>query len=126
MTKCLLLKTIWLRTVLASREIERGKLPPSAKLIMVHTGSVASKTGLVSVECLGMSTPEESITSLEGARQMRLQERLRQVDELFRREMRTRGFDSEQADNLALTGPLARLYTERQQLREELESLHEK
>lgn len=62
---------------------------------------------------------------MAGARQMRLEERLRQVDEQFRREMRARGFDPEQADNLALTGPLASLYAEREQLREELESEQE-
>jgi hypothetical protein len=72
-----------------------------------------------------MSTSEESIPGMAGARQMRLEERLRQVDEQFRREMRARGFDPEQADNLALTGPLASLYAEREQLREELESEQE-
>lgn len=62
---------------------------------------------------------------MDRTRQMRLEESLRQVDEQFRREMRARGFDPEQADNLALTGPLARLYAEREQLREELESQQE-
>ena len=62
---------------------------------------------------------------MEGTRQTRLEERLRRVDEQYRREMRGRGFNPDQDDNLALTAPLARLYAEREQLREELESLLE-
>ena len=73
----------------------------------------------------GVSGPKESTASLEGTRQTRLEERLRRVDEQFRREMLVRGFDPDQVDNLALTAPLARLYAEREQLREELESLLE-
>jgi hypothetical protein len=69
-----------------------------------------------------MSTSEETIAGMDAGAQMRLEERLRRVDEQFRREMRARGFDPDQADNLALTEPLARLYAEREQLREELES----
>jgi hypothetical protein len=37
--------------------------------------------------------------------------------------MRARGFDPAQGENLALTGPLAKLYMERETLREELETL---
>jgi hypothetical protein len=51
---------------------------------------------------------------------------LREVDQRLRREMRARGFDPDQDDNLALTAPLAKLYTEREELREELESLLDK
>lgn len=72
-----------------------------------------------------MSGSEESAASLEGTLQTRLEERLRRVDERFRREMRGRGFNPDQDENLALTAPLARLYTEREQLRKELESLLE-
>ena len=72
-----------------------------------------------------MSGLEESTVSMEGNRQTQLEERLRRVDEQFRREMRGRGFNPDQDDNLALTAPLARLYAEREQLREELESLLE-
>jgi hypothetical protein len=72
-----------------------------------------------------MSGSQDSIGSLEGARQEHLEERLRQVDEQFRREMRARGVVPDQDDNLALTAPLARLYAERERLREELESLLE-
>jgi len=50
-----------------------------------------------------------------------LEEKLREVDERLRSEMRARGFDPAQDENLALTAPLAKLYMEREQLREELE-----
>jgi hypothetical protein len=70
-----------------------------------------------------MSGSEESTAGPEDIRQTQLEERLRQVDEQFRREMRARGFNPDQDDNLALTAPLARLYAERELLREELASL---
>ncbi len=59
----------------------------------------------------------------EQLRQTLLEGKLREVDQQLRREMRARGFDPDQAENLALTGPLARLYAEREQLKEELEEL---
>jgi hypothetical protein len=52
-----------------------------------------------------------------------LEEKLRAVDYQLRSEMRARGFDPEQDDNVALTAPLAKLYAEREDLRAELESL---
>jgi len=55
--------------------------------------------------------------------QTELEERLRELDERLRNEMRARGFDPAQDANLALTGPLAKLYMERETLREELEML---
>ena len=55
--------------------------------------------------------------------QTELEERLRELDERLRNEMRARGFDPAQDANLALTGPLAKLYMERETLREELETL---
>ena len=67
-----------------------------------------------------MSNP--SSASFEKA-QTELEERLRELDERLRREMRARGFDPAQDANLALTGPLAKLYMERETLREELETL---
>ena len=67
-----------------------------------------------------MSDPSNS--SLEKA-QTELEERLRELDERLRCEMRARGFDPAQHANLALTGPLAKLYMERETLREELETL---
>ena len=51
------------------------------------------------------------------------QARLRAVEERFDREMRARGFDPAQAANVALPSALARLYAEREELREELELL---
>jgi hypothetical protein len=54
---------------------------------------------------------------------MRLEEKLRRVDQRLRHEMRVRGFDPNQDDNVALTAPLAKLYIERENLRVELQSL---
>jgi hypothetical protein len=69
-----------------------------------------------------MSNP--SSASFEKA-QTELEERLRELDERLRSDMRARGFDPAQDANLALTGPLAKLYMERETLREELETLTE-
>lgn len=52
-----------------------------------------------------------------------LEERLRGADERLRRELRARGFDPAQDENIALTGSLAKLYMERENLREELDTL---
>jgi DNA polymerase II large subunit len=60
--------------------------------------------------------------SLEKAK-TELEERLRELDERLRNDMRARGFDPAQDANLALTGPLAKLYMERETMREELERL---
>lgn len=54
---------------------------------------------------------------------IRLEEKLREVDERLRREMLARGFDPNQEDNVALTAPLAKLYLQRESLREQLKSL---
>jgi hypothetical protein len=54
-----------------------------------------------------------------------LEEKLRAVDYHLRSEMRARGFDPDQDDNVAFTAPLAKLYTERENLRAELETLTE-
>jgi hypothetical protein len=59
----------------------------------------------------------------EVSKRTRLEEKLREVDHRLRSEMRARGFDPDQDDNLALTAPLAKLYTERENLRAELQSL---
>ena len=66
---------------------------------------------------------DESNESAGESRRKRLEEKLREVDQQLRNEMRARGFDPDQDDNLALTAPLAKLYAEREELREELESL---
>jgi hypothetical protein len=70
-----------------------------------------------------MSISDQSTAGLEDTRQTQLEARLRQVDKQFRREMCVRGFKPDQDHSLALTAPLARLYSERELLREELESL---
>ncbi len=50
-----------------------------------------------------------------------IEAKLRAVEERFDREMRARGFDPAQAENVALPSALARLYAEREELREEME-----
>lgn len=70
-----------------------------------------------------MTGSDESSDSAEEYRRKRLEEKLREVDQQLRNEMRARGFDPDQDNSLALTAPLARLYSEREELREELESL---
>ena len=52
-----------------------------------------------------------------------LEARLREADERLQSEMRARGFDPAQAENLALTGHLAKLYAAREELQEELDTL---
>ena len=49
--------------------------------------------------------------------------RLLELDERFEREMRARGFEPAQAENVALTSELARLYAAREEVRAELEEL---
>jgi hypothetical protein len=56
-----------------------------------------------------------------GEQRGRLEERLRQVEEDFERQMRERGFEPAQAELIALPGPLAKLYAEREELRSDLE-----
>ena len=70
-----------------------------------------------------MPGSDEFSDSSEESRRKRLEKKLREVDQRLRSEMRARGFDPDQDDNLALTTPLAKLYVEREELREELESL---
>ena len=67
-----------------------------------------------------MSNSEQ--LSFESAR-TQLEEKIRAADERLRRELTARGFDPAQDENLALTGPLAKLYLERENLRDELETL---
>jgi hypothetical protein len=55
-----------------------------------------------------------------------LREQLRDLDAEFDREMRARGFDPAQAENVALPSLLAALYTEREQIKAELEQAEEK
>jgi predicted mannosyl-3-phosphoglycerate phosphatase (HAD superfamily) len=55
-----------------------------------------------------------------------LREQLRTLDAEFDREMRARGFDSAQAENVALPSHLAALYMERERIRTALEDAEEK
>jgi hypothetical protein len=50
-----------------------------------------------------------------------LNQKLRALDAQFDREMRTRGFDPAQADNVALPSHLAALYAERERIKAEIE-----
>ena len=68
-------------------------------------------------------SPTES--ELPAAAQTPLEEKLREVENRLFSEMRARGFDPAQVDNLALTGPLAELYMERERLQEKLDTLTE-
>lgn len=52
-----------------------------------------------------------------------LEEKLRRVEEIFLREMRARGFEPDQAENVALPTSLARLYAEREALQAELDEM---
>ena len=53
----------------------------------------------------------------------RIRERLRLVTEQFEREMRERGFDPQQAENVPLTRSLAELHLEQTNLRAKLAEL---
>jgi hypothetical protein len=55
-----------------------------------------------------------------------LREELSNLDQRFEREMRARGFDPEQAENVALPLALAKLYAEREELRAKLERFKER
>jgi hypothetical protein len=52
-----------------------------------------------------------------------LEERLREVEEKLEHQLRARGFEPAQAELIALPGPLAKLYAEREELRAALEEL---
>lgn len=70
-----------------------------------------------------MSTMEEARLQL---RRTQLEEKLREVSERLRRELLARGFDPAQEDNLALTGSLAKLYMEREDLQAEFDIMRGK
>ena len=55
-----------------------------------------------------------------------LREKLHALDAEFDREMRARGFDPAQADNVALPSHLAELYMERERIKAALEEAEEK
>jgi hypothetical protein len=54
-----------------------------------------------------------------------LKKKLQTLDAEFDREMRARGFDPAQAENVALPSHLAALYAERERIKEELSELTE-
>jgi hypothetical protein len=55
-----------------------------------------------------------------------LNQRLRELNAEFDREMRTRGFDPAQAENVALPSHLAALYAEREKTKAQIEALEGK
>jgi hypothetical protein len=59
----------------------------------------------------------------EAAEIDRIRERLEALEKQFEREMRARGFEPDQVDRVALTTPLAKLHTERCELRARLATL---
>ena len=52
-----------------------------------------------------------------------LHDRLCDLDAEFERQMRARGFDPAQAENVALPSHLAKLYAERERIKAQLEEL---
>ena len=58
-------------------------------------------------------------------RRVALESRLCELDARFVDEMRKRGFDPAQADNVALPSALAKLFAERAELKAELEGLED-
>jgi hypothetical protein len=72
-----------------------------------------------------MSELDELNGPATDPRRKQLVDRLRGLESHLQSEMRARGFDPEQSENLALTAPLARLFMERENLRAELATLTE-
>lgn len=70
----------------------------------------------IACRMIGMSGSEVS-------QRTKIEERLRKVNQQLRSEMLARGFDPGQDDNVAFTAPLAKLYMERENLKDELDSL---
>ena len=65
------------------------------------------------------------MTGENETRRIELVSRLGDLEERFADEMRKRGFDPAQAENLALPSALARMFTERLEIIDELEELAE-
>jgi len=61
-----------------------------------------------------------AMSELDAEKEL-LRETLRALDAEFDQEMRARGFDPAQAENVALPSHLAVLYAEREQIKAELE-----
>ena len=90
---------------------------------MDHNAGGAFKMGAFDWRMFRMPGSDQTIASTDEYRRKRLEKKLLEVDQQLRSEMQARGFDPDQDDSLALTAPLAKLYSEREELREELESL---
>jgi len=60
-----------------------------------------------------------------SARLHELESELQKLTENLEREMRARGFDPAQVDNVALPAPLAALYLQQQSLMEQVEEIRE-
>ena len=58
---------------------------------------------------------------MKDVRLENLESQLQQLTETFEREMRARGFDPAQAENVALPASIAKLYLERESLMEQLD-----
>ena len=65
------------------------------------------------------------MSDTEAVSREQLEARLRKVQGEFEREMRARGFDPAQDENVALTSSLARLHTEREQVQDALRNFTE-
>jgi hypothetical protein len=63
------------------------------------------------------------MTDGKNERRSELEAQLRLIESEFDREMRERGFEPAQAENVALPTSLARLYAERESIKAELEDL---
>ena len=63
------------------------------------------------------------MTDGKNERRNELEAQLRLIESEFDREMRERGFEPAQAENVALPTSLARLYAERESIKAELEDL---
>ena len=71
----------------------------------------------------GVSYPEIFMVDSMHKRREELATRLQALNTVFERQMRARGFNPEQAENVALTSELADLYAACQAIRTELEEL---
>ena len=56
-------------------------------------------------------------------KRIELEKKLGELDKRFANEMRKRGFDPAQADNVALPSALAKLFAEREEMKAALEEL---
>ncbi len=70
-----------------------------------------------------MRRQSRTFTMLSMSSTEELNQKLRAIETEFERELRARGFDPAQADNVALPSHLAALYAEREQIKAELEEL---